>query len=174
MDINNWITFVPAHGAAEKAEEIESVAKQRLSKDLQSRLRNNIDPGIDLKSARRAQSIRVQASGGRLVIDEDDQAKLFSGGEPEKGSDSEPLAPNLEDLFKPGSGVPESVTQPDGSSKLVFRSILADDLFGQQIKNERTSMVEKTITDVLRTNTVDAIEDAMQEVDRLYPELKGK
>ena len=174
MDINNWITFEPDPRASEKSEEIDAIAQTKLAKSIQERLRSQVDPGIDLKSARRAQAIRVTASGGELVIDEDDQAKLFAGGVADEENDAEPPAGNLEDLFRPGSGVPESVTQPDGSTKLVFRSIKAADLFGQQIQADRTEMVEHVLSDVLRNNSLEAIEDSMREVDQLYPELNKK
>lgn len=174
MNISNWITFEPNAKASDKTDEIESIAQTRLARDIQERLRNQIDPGIDIRSARRAQAIRVQAEGGQIVIDEDDQAKLFAGGVAEEENDAEPPASSLDDLFRPGSGVPEAQTQQDGSTQLVFRSIKASDLFNQQIAGRRSEMVEHVIADVLQTGVVDAVENGIQEVDRLYPELDKK
>jgi len=164
MDITGWITFDPTGGGGD---DVDAIAQSRLARDLQSTLRNQIDPGIDLKSARLAQSIRAQATGGQIVIDEDDQAKLFSGGvDGDDGGDEEPPAGNLDDLFKPGSGVPEAVSRPDGSMRLVFRSISAADVFGQQAAQRRSDMVERVVTDTLRNGLVDAIEDATKESAR--------
>jgi hypothetical protein len=174
MDIRNWITFEEKAKADERDEEIDSHAQTSLAKLIQQRLRAQIDPGIDLKAARRAQSIRATYEGGEITIDEDDQAKLLSGETEKEQDDSEQPASNLEDLFRPGSGVPESVTRPDGSTMLVFRSIKASDLFGQQIANSRSEMVEHAVTDVLRANAVDAVEEAMREVERLHPDTSKR
>jgi len=175
MDISSWITFEPGGAAIEKSDEIDQIAQTKLAQDIQQRLRNQVDPGIDLKSARRAQAIRVQANGGQLVIDEEDQDKLFGGGVAQaEEDDAQPQAGNLDDLFRPGSGVPESVTQQDGSTQLVFRSIKAKDLFGSQVTARRSEMVERVVANVLQSEVVDAVEDAMGQVDRLYPELSQK
>jgi hypothetical protein len=172
MDITRFITFEPGDKALGRDEEVEQIAQGHLAKEVQQRLRNQSDPGIDLKSARRAQAIRVRAEGGQIVVDEDDQGKVLSvGGEPEK-EESTQSAANLDDLFRPGSGVPEAVTRPDGSIQLVFRSIKASDLFNQQIEGRRDEMVERAISDVLRTGTVDAIEEAQDEIGRLYSDVK--
>jgi len=163
MDISSWITFDPAGG---DDDDIDSVAQSRLASSLQATLRNQIDPGIDLKSARLAQSIRVQASGGQIVIDEDDQGKILTGGKQEEEDESEAPAGNLEDLFRPGSGVPEAINNPDGSTQLVFRSISAANVFGQQITQRRGEMVERITSETLRNGLVDAIEEASREAAR--------
>ena len=174
MNISKWITFEVDARGGEKSDEVESFAQSKLAKDVQTRLRNQADPGIDLKSARRAQAIRARAEGGQIIIDEEDQAEIIHGKKEQEESDSEPPASNLDDLFRPGSGVPEAVNQPDGTTKLVFRSIRAEDLFSQQIKGRRSEMVEQTVSNTLRTGTVEAIEEGFREMERLYPELNKK
>ena len=174
MDINNWITFEANEKGASDSEELEGLVQERLAKQIQSRLRNQVDPGIDLKSARRAQSIRAQANGGSIVIDEDDQGKVLTGSRDDEESEAEPPATNLDDLFKPGSGVPEAVTRPDGSTQLVFRSIKASDLFSQQAAARQTETVAETISDVLRTQTVEAFDEAFDEIGRRHPELNRR
>mgnify|MGYP000688443241 CR=1 FL=1 len=173
MNISSWISFEPGSGD-EKSEEIDSLAKSRLAAQIQTRLRNQVDPGIDLQSARRAQSIQAREADGQIVISEDDQAKLFSGGQEQGEDDSEPPAGNLDDLFKPGSGVPESVSNPDGSTQLVFRSIKAADVFGEQTKLRRSEATEHAISDALRNGVVDAIENATDEVERMRGGGRGR
>jgi len=174
MDINNWITFEAGEKGGGSTEEVEGLVQERLAKQIQSRLRNQVDPGIDLKSARRAQSIRAQANGGTIVIDEDDQGKVLTGGQEQDNSESEPPATNLDDLFRPGSGVPEAVSRPDGSTQLVFRSIKASDLFNEQIAGRKTEMVEMTISDVFRNRTTEAFDEAFGEAARRHPELNKR
>jgi hypothetical protein len=173
MNITNWISFEPNEKGADKDEEVDSIVHKRLAQNVQTRLRAQADPGIDLRSARRAQAIRARADGSDIVVDEDDQAKVIAGAqEPEE--DTESQATNLDDLFKPGSGVPEAVSRPDGSTQLVFRSIKEAGLFRQTIRGNQNDAVERTISDTLRSGTVDAFEEAFDEMSRLYPELDKK
>ena len=174
MRISNWITFETNEKGSDRTEEMDSIAQRDLAKEIQTRLRSQADPGIDLKSARKAQSIRVRAEGGQIIVDEDDQGKILTGGQEQDENDAEPPASNLEDLFRPGSGVPEMVSRPDGSTQLVFRSIKAADLFGQQIESRKTEMVERTVSDVFRTRLVESFDEASNELGRLYPELNKK
>jgi len=172
MDIRNWITFEEAED--NRDEQVDAAAQASLAGLIQQRLRVQIDPGIDISSARRAQAIRASYEDGQIVINEDDQAKLFNGQREESADDSQPPAANLDDLFRPGSGVPESISNPDGSSTLVFRSITAANLFNEQNENSRTETVQRAISDVLRFNTVDAIEGAQREADRLRSGIKHR
>lgn len=168
MDIRNWITFEDGR-QDDQDEGIAAAAQESLAKLVQQRLRAQIDPGIDLRSARRAQSISATYADGQITIGEDDQAKVLDGQQGEDLVDAEPPAGNLEDLFRPGSGVPESITGQDGSSTLVFRSISAANLFNHQVAGNRAETIERAITDTLRSNLVESIENSMREAKRHNP-----
>lgn len=171
MGFSDMIYIDPAPSALDRhAEEVEQRAKAKLAAGIQARLRANVNPGIDLSSARRAQSIRVAERGGSIVIDESDQAAVLSGGAPRRQSRVQPQAEGIESLFKPSSGVPVAKREPDGSTRLVFRTISAGQLFGQQRQFEQDRMVEATVTETLRMGLVDAFEAAGSEIESMYPE----
>ena len=163
MGFNDWIQFDPAPMAAlENEEEVSELAMGTLAKEVQQRLRSTLDPGINLQSAVRAQSVRVTAEGDQLVIDQEDQADVL-GGAPkeaeEEGSDLE--VTNVEQLFEMGSGVPKVV-----NGKLTYRTVSTETLFGDQKRQEQERVVEQTTVDVLRTGLVDAYEDAIGTITR--------
>ena len=171
MDILRFITFEQGSKAHDRVEEIDDLAQTSLAKEIQQRLRQQVDPGIDLKSARRAQAIRVRAQGGQIIVDEDDHGKVLSHSAEREKEEADQQSSNLDDLFQPGSGIPEAVSQEDGTTRLVFRSIKASDLFGQLIDSRRDERVERTISDVIQSKTLEAIEEAHREIGRLYSDL---
>lgn len=173
MGFGDLIYITPAPMAIDRRQaEVEELAKIELAGDIQTRLRGRIDPGIDLMSARRAQSVRVAARGGSIVIDENDQAAVLRGGARPQQPRVRPQAEGIEDLFTASSGVPAATRGPDGSTRLVFRTISAGALFGQQRQVEQDGMVEATVTEALHAGIVDAFENATSEVERRYPEDK--
>jgi hypothetical protein len=161
VGFNDWIQFEPAQMAALDNEgEVEQVAMDTLAKELQMRLRTTIDPGINLRSAVRAQSIRVSAEGDRLVIDQEDQADILGDASEEKaGGDND--VTNVEQLFEMGSGVPTIV-----NGRLTYRTVTAEALFGDQKKLDQERVVEQAAADVIRNRTVDAFDEAMGTVAR--------
>lgn len=170
MGFNDWIRITPAPMALDaRLDEIDNEAKSSLARDIQTRLRGRIDPGIDLSSARRAQTVRVTAKGGSLVIDEQDQGSVLRGGMPQRDI-SKVSASGIADLFTMSSGVPEVERDPDGSNRLVFRTISADRLFAEQEQGEQNRVVQETVTETLRMGIVDSYETAVSEVERRYPE----
>jgi hypothetical protein len=176
MGFNDWIKFDSAPMALDhRLSEIDEEAKTGLAAEIQTRVRGRIDPGIDLKSARRAQKVRVKAEGGNIVIDEMDQDAVLrqQGNQPQRDI-SEARAGGVADLFTMSSGVPEAVRAPDGSNRMVFRSVHAEQLFGQQEQDEQNRVVEQTVTETVRAGIVNAFEKATGEVERRYPEDKLK
>lgn len=175
MGFNDWIRFEPAPMALDqRVQEIDQEAKSILAEEIQTRVRGRVDPGIDLKSARRAQKIRVRAANGEIIIDEEDQDAVLRGGMAPQRDISETRAGGVADLFTMSSGVPESVRAPDGSNKLVFRSISAEQLFAQQGQDEQNRVVQETVTETVRMGIVDAVEKATSEAEKRYPEDKLK
>jgi len=174
IDLQNLIQIEEKETGPSRLSEVDEDAKNRLAEMVQQRLRGKIDPGIDLKSAKRSQGVRVTAKGSRLVIDEKDQAAVLRGGMQPQRDISESRAGGMADLFTMSSGVPQAVRNPDGTTTLAFRSVAAEDLFNIQKQNEQNRMVEETVTETLRMGIVDAFEDAATEVDRRHPEDKLK
>ncbi len=169
MDLSKFIAFDRKPSGHDNDEQVDALVQKRLAEQIQMRLRNQVDPGISLAAARRAQAIRARVEDGSIVINEEDQGNILPSGEGEGSgpSEGEPAALNLDDLFMPSSGVPVASKRADGSTQLVFRSIRAEDIFNEQSLKRNNELVRDTIADVLRSGTVDAIEDAMREVDRL-------
>lgn len=175
MGFNDWIHVDSSPMALDqRSTEIDQEAKTTLANQIQSRVRGRVDPGIDLKSARRAQKIRVQAKDGSIVIDEEDQSAVLSGGTAPQRDISETRAGGIADLFSMSSGVPEVTRAPDGSNRMVFREIAAEQLFAQQGQDEQNRVVEETVTETVRMGIVGAFDDATKKVEQRYPEDKIK
>lgn len=175
MGFNDWINFEPAPMALDqRLEEIDTEAKTTLAAEIQNRVRGRVDPGIDLKSAQKAQKIRVREAGGSIVIDEEDQDAVLRGGLAPQRDISEARAGGMADLFTMSSGVPEASRAPDGSNRLVFRSVASEDLFAHQEQDEQNRVIEETVTETIRMGIVEAVEKATSEVERRYPEDKLK
>ena len=168
---NDWVYFEPASVAGiDSANEVDALARENLARRTQEALRSRIDPGISLRDARRAQAVRVRSEGDRLVIDQDDQADVLdaaSGMTKEEPDDT--VASTVEQLFETSSGVPKAVVGSDGQERLAFRSISIESLFGAQRQTTQDQAIEQSVTENLRTNIVDAYEDAVSEVGRRHP-----
>lgn len=173
MGFNDSIYIDPAPMALDqRSEEIDQEAKSSLANQIQSRVRGRVDPGIDLKSARRAQKIRVKENDGNIIIDEEDQSSVLNGGAAPQRDISETRAGGIADLFSMSSGVPEIARAPDGSNRMVFREIAAEQLFAQQGQDEQDRVVEETVTETVRMGIVSAFDDATKKVEQRYPEDK--
>ena len=71
------------------------------------------------------------------------------------------------------SGIPTVETMDDGRRGLAYRKISIETLLGQQRK-QQDDTVERTVTDTLQLGMVDAVEDAVTEVERQYPAEKDQ
>jgi hypothetical protein len=160
VGFNDWIYASPAPTAIDgRQEEVEERVRSKLAAQIQERLRTRLDPGIDLRSAKRAQAVRSVADGNRIVITGDDEdAKETSSIE----------ANSVDDLFKLSSGVPEVYTDEFGTTQMVFRSIKMSSLL-EVTQDDQDKTVDQIVTDVLQLGMVDAIEDAMKDVESTYP-----
>jgi hypothetical protein len=163
---NDWISFDPAPmSALERAQEVDDEAHAEIAKRAQTRLRARVDPGVRLQDAFKAQAIRVNAEGGRLVIDEDDQGDVLrdrEGEQPEEDDDS--LVNDVMQLFEPSSGVPKIV-----NGQLTYRQISLRALFGEQKKDEQDRVVEGVLHDTIQSSVVDAYEQATNTIGQRYP-----
>ena len=175
MGFNDWIQIEPAPMALDaRLTEIDKEAKEKLASEIQARVRGRVDPGIDLKDARRAQRIRVVENGGSIVIDEHDQDAVLRGGMAPQQDISQASAGGVASLFTMGTGVPEVDRAPDGTRRLAFRTVNESELFAAQEQKEQDRSVQETVTETLRMGIVDAVEDAVATVERRYPEDKFK
>lgn len=167
VGFNDWIRIDPAQMTAlDRFDEVDAIARENLAKELQTRLRTTIDPGISLRAAQRAQAVRVASEGNRLVIDSEDQAEVLGASSETVEEPSDPnIVTNVDQLFELSSGVPSIV---DG--KLVYRMISPSALLGkQQQENERDRIIEQTTTETLRINIADAFDDATRDVRNRNP-----
>jgi hypothetical protein len=55
---------------------------------------------------------------------------------------------------------------------MVFRTIDASKMFGQQEQDEQDRVVEQTVTETVRAGIVDSYEEATHLVEQRYPEDK--
>jgi hypothetical protein len=161
MDISRFITFEPK---SDDFDDVDELAQQKLAESLQFKLRTHVDPGIDLRAARRAQTIRTRAENGAIIIDEDDSIKLFSGGMSLQ-EDRKTQAVNVDDLFRPSSGIPE-IQETQSGSQMIFRSISLQTMFGQQFDSSQDEAVERLISNTLRNEAIPAIQEAIAESKR--------
>lgn len=166
MGFNDWIKVDPAPlSALDRFDEVDAAARERLAKDLQTRLRSTIDPGVNLKSAMRAQAVRVASEGDRLVIDSHDQAEVLGASADMVDDDQDDNeVTNVEQLFELGSGVPTVV---DG--KLTYRTISPEALFGNLKSADTSRVVEQTTTETLRMGIADAFDEASRDVSNRNP-----
>lgn len=168
---NDWIFFSPkGTSPLEHTAEVNDHARQTLARDLQTRLRGRIDPGIGIQGALRAQAVRVSADGDRLVIDQEDQGAVLAASSGMVDNDNGQEATSVEQLFEQGAGIPAATQDASGETKLVFRTITLESLLGNQRQNDQDLMVEQTTTEALRSGIVGAFEDASNEVSRRHPE----
>ena len=170
-NFGDMIQIVPAEDVRIKyRDEVTELARERLARDVQQRLRGRVDFGVGVNAARRAQAIRVTAKGNRLVIDESDQGAVLGAAGDQVAETDPTLANNVDDLFEPSSGVPRMHTGADGKPRMVFRTITADQIFAGQEQKETDATVEQTVTETVRAGIVDAYDDALQQVARKHPE----
>lgn len=169
MGFNDWIYVEPAKMAIDQhPEEIDALAKEKLSQKIQERLRGTFDDGRVGPEARRAQSIRVKAEGSRLVISEEAADEVLRGNAPRDPTTKQKSG--VESLFQMSSGVPDFETMPDGTIRTVFRRISADSLFEAGEQETQDERVKSSISSTVQGHLVDAYEDAASDIEKRYPE----
>jgi hypothetical protein len=162
MKFNDWINIAPVSMATDAhLEEVDQDMKGELASQIQDRVRNQIDPGIDLRSARRVHSVRSVAEGGRIVISERKDVGAPQDGEAKQGG--------IEDLFTISSGIPKVM-----GNQLVFNSIKESELFVHKTQEDQDLSVEHVVTETIRMGLVDAHTKAVQDVENRYPQEKVK
>lgn len=165
MGFNDLILFDPVPSSPlDNIDEIETEARSRLAVRLQTKLRNVIDPGVDLKAATRAQAVKVVSDGDRFAIQHEDQAGVVNPQVAAEDDDPNEVG-NLEQLFELSSGVP--TVKADG--RLVYRTISPDVLFGEQRRAIRTQQVEQAIAGSLGNDLVDVYDEAIHDVAQRTP-----
>ncbi|MFQ5351812.1 MAG: hypothetical protein ACE5D3_01925 [Candidatus Binatia bacterium] len=166
MRFEDFIEIVPGPSVGiDRHGEVTDLARERLARSVQMRLRGSVDFGVDRRAAQRAQAIRVAAEGERLVIREEDQAAVLGAAAGSASNSHEPET--IDDLFEPSSGVPKL-----SNGSLLFRTVSAKSMFGVQRQKQMDDGVERTVTDTLRAGIVDAFEESFDEVARRHPEEK--
>jgi len=161
VGFNDWINITPASMASDaRMVEVDKAAKNELAEQIQTKVRNQINPGIDIRSAKKVHSVRASEEGGRIVITD-------KPGPMDAPKDSGPGG--IEDLFSMGSGIPQ-VRQ----GKMEFRTIQDDQLWTRQSQDEQDQSVRQTVTDTVRMGIVDAHTKAVKDVENRYPQEKNK
>ena len=171
MGFNDWFIFESVPMAAEaRFDEVDALAKDELAEKIQSRLRTQVDPGLDIKAAGRAQRIRVRSEKGQIIIDENDQLAVLTGGmSGRKQEEQKQKRSTLLSLFEPSDGVPIPVVGPDGRREFAFRVVKEEQLF-KTASDARDQMAEEIVTETLQGGIVDAYERAIKTVNDRYPE----
>jgi len=158
LDKSSWETH---------ADEVNDAIHQKMAKVVERNLRGSVDFGIDPRAAHKAQAIRVEAEGNRLVVRAEDQAAVLGrgGAEPEEGI-------NMQDLFTMSSGIPSIEVDNVGARRLVYRSISVDQLFEGERKKSRNRSVERTIVESAKSDLGRVINESIDEVERRHPGAK--
>jgi len=171
IGFGDMIQIVPSEDARiTRRDEVNELARERLAEDVQLRLRGRVDHGLDVRSAHRAQAVRVTAEGNRLVIDRADQGAVLGAAGDQVEETDQTMASSVDELFEPSSGVPKMQRDATGKERLVFRTISAKEVFAQQKQEQADSTVEQTVTDTVRTGIVHAYEGACKTLARQHPE----
>lgn len=159
MGFNDWINITPASMVADsKRVEIDKATRADLAEQIQTRVRSNIDPGVDLRGTKKVHAVRAKEDAGRIVIS-DEGGKNEAAKEDGEGG--------IEDLFNMGSGVPEFI-----GGRMVFRTIKDDKLWTRKSQDEQDQSVRHTVEDTLRMGIVDANTKAVKDVENRYPQEK--
>ncbi len=160
MGFNDWIYLVlESHPLTHRRDEVERAVGEDLARSLETRLRGRIDQGIDLRSAERAQAMRVRSEGNRLVIDEGNDHGIARG----RAAEPQAKRTQLDDLYHTSMAAPEALE--DG--RVAFRAIAEEDLFGSQAWQDE--IVDRTAQDVLTAELVDAFDRATKKVALEHP-----
>ncbi len=148
--------------------ELEKLVHDRISTELQHRVRSQLDPGLDPKRAMEIGSLKVTPEGSTYVIHTDDSQKAIAFAESSvKPQRAETEAKSVDSLFEMSSGVP---AVQDG--KLVYKTVTLETLFGEQKQREQDEQLSHIVEDTLRTQLPDAYEDAFKKMATKYPESK--
>ena len=160
MGFNDWIYLVlEPHPLTHRQGEVEQAIRGDLARALETRLRGRVDQGIDLRSAERAQAVRVRSEGNRLVIDEGADHGVVRARAPH----AQENRTQLDDLYHTSLAPPEVIE--DG--RVVFRTIAEEDLFGAHAWQDE--IVDRTAQDVVMTELVDAFDRASKKVALEHP-----
>ena len=171
MGFNDWIYAQPTKlGSVSKPEEVEEEAKKRIAQKIQTKIRGTLDTGTLGSNARRAQAVRVQAEGNRLVIEEKDNGDILAGRQGKEKP--KPPIKSLEQLFQPSSGVPELVTNPDGTTQLAFRTVSANEILGAVSQKDIDGQIKSLVRSTLDNDLMTSFEEAVSEINKRYPEDK--
>ena len=160
MGFNDWIYLVlEPHPLTHRRDEAERAVGADLARVLETRLRGRVDQALDVRSAERAQAVRVRAEGNRLVIDEREDHGVVRARAPEARVNRT----QLDDLYHTSLAAPEVID--DG--RVAFRTIAEEDLFGSQAWQDE--IVDRTSQDVVMAELVDAFDRASKKVALEHP-----
>lgn len=169
MGFNDLLNIEPVSSSVfEHMDEIESEARSRLATRMQTSLRSVVDPGVNLRDAVRAQTIKVIPEGERFAVRREDQGNVLDGGGvPEPEEDPNEIA-NVDQLFELGSGVPTA--KANGS--LVYRTVSPEVLFGEQRRAHREQIIEQAVANSLTGDLIESYDEAFNDVRQRIPGTK--
>jgi len=174
-NFNNWINVsVASSPSISEYKDVERLVDEKLATALERDLRLSFDPGIDRSAAAAAEGLRVKAEDGGFVIHAKSSNDVLraTSKQMSAGGRSAVAAGGVDDLFSQSSGVPEAQNNPDGTTKLVYKTISTADLFREQKVAYRNFAAKQTIIESFRMNLGNAYNEAMDEVDRKNPGIK--
>lgn len=169
-NFGNWINLDLSKSAAfERYGEVDELMREKLSGDIQRDLRTRLDPGLDRKGATVAEAVKVKAEGNRFIIYSESQGEILNASSKMGVKRPQRRAQSVEDLFEPGSGIPEAETRPDGTTALVYRQLKLDGIFREQKKKSQEFTAKLSIENAVKNNIGKRYEEAFDEVDRRSP-----
>lgn len=169
---DNWFNVaLSASPSITNYKETESLVDAKLAAAIERDIRTTIDPGMYKDAAAAAEGVRVKAAEGGFTIyakSHDDVLRATSK-QVSKESPASIKASGVEDLFEQSSGVPQAETNPDGTTKLVYKTISIDALFSEQKEAAQKFAVDQAVTESVRMNIGKAYNEAAAEVERKHP-----
>lgn len=145
----------------------------KLADAIRRDIRITVDPGVNRDAAAQAEGVRVKAEdGGFVIFAKSHNDVLRATSKQVGGGKSGVEAGSVGDLFSQSSGVPETETGANGTTKLIYKSISIENLFREQKEKSRDFAIGQAVTESVRMNIGKAYNEAMDEVDRKNPVVK--
>jgi hypothetical protein len=161
IDLNQYINVDQGGSAvAGRPDEVDDKLRAELAKRIQQRVKNRMDPGIDVRDAKRFSAIRAKEEAGRIILTDKDETNPYSEDDGEGG---------VEDLFTMGSGIPKVV-----NGKLEFRTMSPTNIFVRRSQETQDQQVRDIVSNTVQTGIVDDYSKAVQDVENMYPHEKTK
>lgn len=152
--------------AFKRSEEVAETVREKLAKDVERSLRTQGDLSVEAASTA---TVTVEATDLGLVIKSDNPIAIVNEvSRRARQGDEEEETETVDDLFTQSSGVPRVTRGADGTKITTFRTLRADNLFGEAVQATKDFRRNETIRRAVEDNIGQRIEEAYKEVGHLH------